>query len=514
MRLHITPFSESLAQSILSAHSGLSADCISYHTLDTFPEKSYGYITLGLMEAEKLKKRLNGSILKGKKLRIEHARPQKRGLEPELDNEDGGASSRRETRVAKRAKNSEPAVQGHELTSERKVKRGWTEPAKEKRPSSLKHTASAPVASKYTDKPECLFRAQLPPNKEDTGSGSTAQEQDRKSKKRKKGTIIHEFENSVMQPSFIRKETGVGDVGFATEYIDGRGWVDKNGNIIEQASKRQLRSRSRTGEPQKALTLPQSITSTAAQPSAINNLESRPEKYGKRNKPGTGPIEKSANEASIVKVHASKEVLPKHVPSPATSSSGPDSESEEESEQDLKPESRAFTNDNLDEPKETPEASLATNAAVHQLEALFKRPEQGVSHPNGRRPLEIKTTFNFFEPDAEQRIPQTPFTTQDLQLRGLRSAAPTPDTALPTRRFFAESTSPSSNADSEDGADVEKQSDGLPQSQGSQKEEQSEFAAWFWKNRGENNRAWKRRRREAMKEKRQSENRQRDRKTR
>lgn len=37
--------------------------------------------------------------------------------------------------------------------------------------------------------------------------------------------------------------------------------------------------------------------------------------------------------------------------------------------------------------------------------------------------------------------------------------------------------------------------------------QESDFAKFFWENRGDNNRAWKRRAREAKKEKRQRENR-------
>jgi len=40
---------------------------------------------------------------------------------------------------------------------------------------------------------------------------------------------------------------------------------------------------------------------------------------------------------------------------------------------------------------------------------------------------------------------------------------------------------------------------------------ESDFANFFWENRGDNNRTWKRRAREAKKEKRQRENRQRSR---
>jgi hypothetical protein len=513
LRLHITPFSESLAQFILLSHSSLSPDSISYHTLETFPENSYGYIELAPMEAERLKKKLNGSILKGKKLRIEQARPQKRSLDPELDSKDSPSSSKRGTRGSKRAGNSEPELQGHELISERKVKRGWTEPGKEKRPKSSDYRPSPSVASKYTDKPECLFRVKVPPNKENSGSGKSAKEQDRNSKKRK-GTIVHEFQNSAIQPSFIRKETGVGDVGVAAEYADGMGWVDKNGNVIEEASKRHLRSTNRTGEPQRPPTLPKSTASPVAQASTMDEPESSSESGEDRDQPEDSPIRTSANEDSSAKMQASTEIRPGRASSSGTSSSDTQSESEEESEEELQlqPEPKASAADKSDKVKNAPEATSIASTAVHPLEALFKRPNQAASQSNSRRPLEIKTTFSFFEPDDEQTIPQTPFTTRDLQLRGLRSAAPTPDTALPTRRFFAESSSPCSNTDIEDGPDSERPSDDMKQSQEPKKDGESEFATWFWKNRGENNRAWKRRRREAMKEKRQSENRQRDRK--
>jgi len=45
-----------------------SVSNVSYHTLQTFPENSYGYLDIPTMEAEKIKKKLNGAILKGKKI--------------------------------------------------------------------------------------------------------------------------------------------------------------------------------------------------------------------------------------------------------------------------------------------------------------------------------------------------------------------------------------------------------------------------------------------------------------
>jgi len=111
--------------------------------------------------------------------------------------------------------------------------------------------------------------------------------------------------------------------------------------------------------------------------------------------------------------------------------------------------------------------------------------------------------------------PMTPFTKRDLQSRGLRSAAPTPDTAMPTRATFWNDTS---DKEMEDGDDALENPDSqipytpsrvtsVPGSQQAKKAEESDFAKWFWENRGENNRAWKRRRRDAAKEKRQRENR-------
>jgi len=40
---------------------------------------------------------------------------------------------------------------------------------------------------------------------------------------------------------------------------------------------------------------------------------------------------------------------------------------------------------------------------------------------------------------------------------------------------------------------------------------ESDFAKWFWEHRGETNRAWKRRKREAVKEKRKGDNKRRGR---
>lgn len=511
LRLHITPFSEDLAQSILSTYSSL-ADNITYHTLETFPEHSYGYIELPVMEAEKLKKKLNGSILKGKKLRIESARPQKRKLDGENTKEHGEAPT--EVLPSKESKKRRSELQGHELTPERKVRRGWTEPGKTKRDKSLKRGASSSATSKYTEKPECMFRVQLPPNKETDQDSLTKNDKSRYVKGRKKGTVVHEFEKTVIQPSFIRNETGNGHVGPATEYVEGKGWIDHDGNVIEEDSKRQLRKRKRFEDPQAEPGLLHSANPSAIQASSSRVPSSDHGDTKDRNSDEDRLIKPLIVEHSVDMLKVTTEIVEEETSSSGTSlsdasRSSSESLSEPEAEEELDQESETVEAKAHEKPQAGLEAASASNGALHPLEALFKRPNQAASQSNGKRPLAIKTTFSFFESSEEQTMPQTPFTTRDLQLRGLRSAAPTPDTALPTKRFFAESISPISNDGKDDEADLDRPSDTvLPSDASKQEEGESEFAKWFWEHRGENNRAWKRRRREALKEKRQRENRQ------
>jgi hypothetical protein len=110
----------------------------------------------------------------------------------------------------------------------------------------------------------------------------------------------------------------------------------------------------------------------------------------------------------------------------------------------------------------------------------------------------------------------TPFTRQDLELRGVRSAAPTPDTAHPSRRFTPwERENDKGGHDDEEPADEDSEEDEdelastnsvtAPGDEGDEKPA-SDFQKWFWENRGDLNRSWKKRRKTAGKEKRYREN--------
>lgn len=465
VRLHITPLSPELLSAVLPSNIAHLAENISYHTLETFPENNYGYLELPSMEAEKLKKKLNGSILKGKKVRIEEARPRKRAREEK----DQGAESEPNNAPAepgrrpKRTKHDLATISGHELSPDRKVKRGWTEP---KRTAGRKSTrgASDRASSKYTDKEEVLFRTTVPPNKT-----KAAKEHSKKDKRNPRDVLVHEFETSTIQPTFLR-EDDASDFKKAVEYVDGKGWVDGDGEVVEAESNRRRKKRREPAE-------------TKAE--AGDDLpQSEPE-----------PIDDQ--------VQSDEET------SSAGSSSGSESSATASSPH---PDASKTTSVEETETQNTPTPS------VHPLEAIFKRPIKAASVDIAKPSLEVQTSFSFFEPEEETPavIPDTPFNSQELRSRELRSAAPTPDTAAPSRfsSWGSRGMNDVESEDEEDAAAVYRAGAGTPSkaaSSGENRRAESDFAKFFWENRGENNRTWKRRAREAKKEKRQRENRQRSR---
>jgi len=153
------------------------------------------------------------------------------------------------------------------------------------------------------------------------------------------------------------------------------------------------------------------------------------------------------------------------------------------------------------------------------LEALYKKlktDSEAATKPDA-------PTFSFFGADADadeemdevpSQMPLTPFTQRDFEYRGIRSAAPTPDTAHANKRFVW----PTENSEDED--EDEGPSSPIRQSGESSKEKgeekqkgasaESDFQKWFYEHRGDTSRAWKKRRRVVAKEKRHRENKKRD----
>ncbi|KAF1947659.1 hypothetical protein EJ02DRAFT_1454 [Clathrospora elynae] len=540
VRLHITPFRPELLKVYFGPSVLPYTQNISYHTVATFPEKAFGYVELPETEAQKIKKKLNGTTLRGSKVRIEMAKSEKRKAREEADAvAEAAEAGRPSKRVKKEKKRKEPGVlDGVELPDERKVKRGWTEPApknkkekKEKKEKSDKEAKRERKHSKYTKEPEMLFKAKLTP----VAAAEVAHKEKKKEKKEKKDknksklreVTVHEFEKNSKTPSFMKQPQVAAVKKPAVDYVDGKGWVDEDGVVVEPETgkakaRRALELVDAPSEAAKAWidgrTLPASST-----PKVTKNSEK------KKKATPPPPSESEADDSSVVSSSSEDEA-------------SSDSDSDEESEAESSPIQAANS-------RKMPEAIQATPSAekeVHPLEALFKRAKPDPSAPStpAKKLMPINTSFSFFdnnedtmevdgEPTAD--VPSTPFTERDIEWRGLRSAAPTPDTAAIGRRFSFDWRKGSQEANENDNDDDEMDVDADAEQRLSQntranasklpgvaeeeeeedavaggeedKPEESEFRKWFWENRGDLNRAWKKRRRDALKAKRHVENR-------
>ncbi|KAG6995801.1 hypothetical protein G7Y79_00041g077530 [Physcia stellaris] len=191
-RLHISPLNPELLSIIVPNPVLPLVSNISYHSIQSSPERNYGYVTLPTAEADKIQKKLNGFILRGKKMRVGEARPEKgkRKLENDDAEEVEGSVTKKVRKEKKKSKGEEGVLPGVELPKDRKVKRGWTEPeapakSKEKKGKKDKKDKKSKLKpSSYTNEPELLFKTKVPPNAaplEDETSTSK-----KKSKKRKK----------------------------------------------------------------------------------------------------------------------------------------------------------------------------------------------------------------------------------------------------------------------------------------------------------------------------------------
>jgi hypothetical protein len=514
-RLHISPFTPENLPSVLPASIRNLATDISFHEIATFPENSYGYVTLPNMEAEKIKKKLNGSMLKGKKFKVEAARPQKRHREEEDVAPEAPSATKKKSKKSKKSKKQEPedgVLDGFELPSDRKVKRGWTESSEakqerrkaEKKSKKDKEEKLQPK-SKYTDKSECLFRATIPPNR---ASDAAADDKKAKKKKSSKDNVIHEFTKNVTQPSFLR--TAEESAPPTATFEEGKGWVDADGNLREVANDKITKDNKRPGlvaGAKEKYRAPKSTTDKKKR----SRKEKTPEESSE-SEDYTSSSGSSAEESSDSESEADETPQGADESSASSDDEGvkpqafqkETAKSPEASEAEAEAEAESSQSDSNEVTAEAAKAEDMSTKEVHPLEALFKRAAPTASQ-NQSAP-EPEAGFSFFgndiesedEQPSEPQTPFTPFTKNDLQNRGQRSAAPTPDTAGATRHAkFNES---------EDSDDTSIDSPVSKARTGGDKDE-TEFAQWFWENRGDNNRAWKKRRRDAAKEQRQRDNR-------
>lgn len=538
-RLHVTPLNPTLLNAILNPSVRSLATDVSFHSVQTFPENSYGFLTLPTAEADKLMKKLNGSILKGKNLNIQEATT-KRGFSEQGYRSD--MPPQMENRP-KKPKESGDAIRGFELPVSRRVKRGWTEePVKDKKARKAdKSDAKADSKkrrahqAKYTDSQECLFRTVAPSNKRDIGERSEKRCDKKNAKRAEEAVLIHEFKNTVPQPTFIRAGDDASEMNATSEFVEGKGWIDRGGNVKEPSTIKPSKRRSDfSGKP--AIAHNKSVTKDGAhteeeQVSVAGNSEetsssgSSIESSSEEDMDEEESTLNSGNDGGSLAGGPSA-----HKTVAGNSSSSPTGESSEEDEMEKEKNTNQLPAETSATAKDTAHPSTPktnsgrgnTQTDMHHLTTLF-RPPSASSSATSKPMLEVNTQFNFFgginddddiDGDAgedgekdenndnvrQEEDPQTPFTKLDLHDRNLRSGAPTPDTAAADRTRFWEEDTDDDN-DNDNGASPR------PAAVKQGNKEESDFAKWFWENRGDNNRAWKRRRREAAKEKRQKENR-------
>lgn len=508
-RLHVSPFNPDLLPIVVGPSLAEIAENISFQTIDTFPENNYGFIDLPELDARALISRLNGAILKGRKMKVEMARPKKRSHDGVHEAATGQSKSHKKAKKEKKSNKDEGLLDGYELPAGRKVKRGWTEPRLEE-PTRSKHKdkkkSKHQAPSQYTDKEEMLFRTKLPPNKKHP---DTTTESNRKTRRKHGGeTVVHEFKNTDIQPDFIRDAVSSARTA---EYVDQVGWVDEKGKVVEVTL-----SLISQKKPHKADDLRVGMPiPTEAKILGEQSSFHKPTAF------------KDTLDAAVSddRVHADLQEDGTSHTDTSSPLSGADSDSES-NEEHTKPEAQ-------NKPQTKSPTNPETPHKVHPLEALFKKPKLRDSQHSAKPSLEIETTFSFFDQSAPATaaadddndddddddelppMPATPFTSLDMHSRGVRSAAPTPDTAHPSRfaSFANELAAGPAGDRSDKGATIEPV-DGdasddapIPGPEQSGERPESDFEKRFWAERGQNSRAWKTRRRAAIKEQRQQENR-------
>lgn len=525
-RLHITPLDAELLKVVIPAAVLPKARNVSFHTIETFPENRYGYVELPKEDAEKVRRKFHGSTLRGSKMRVEKARPEK-VREPSVDEDVGKKRKKRSSDDkeggSKKRKRDYNTVEGVLLPESRSVKRGWTttpeEVRMEKKRSKSKDKdkdkkdkkAKRIVKSKYTDKEECLMKTVLPAN-----APAAAEVADKNKKRKKKGkskreVVVHEFENTTKFPSFLKASSDAPAVA-----PRGESWPGV--------------SNATTGEVAAPVPVEKPVEKPAEKPvkkTVAKQVEKPVEKPAEDVESSSSSAEESDGDSDSSSSSEEEQAAETKAKSDSESS---DYDSEPESDTDSTDEKEDVTMSSPEDarPKSSssdrnlsiqipPSTPAPESKEIHPFEALYKKPKDGEEVEGTPAP----EGFFFFDgadeedeegdeeegDDAAQppsQAPMTPFTRQDFEQRNIRSAAPTPDTAHPSRTWMFrndpdeedEPMSPRRPAAGAAGGEGEGEADPA-----------SDFHSWFYENRREINRSWIDRRKTAKKERRQRDNR-------
>ncbi|KAH7350143.1 hypothetical protein B0T11DRAFT_290636 [Plectosphaerella cucumerina] len=572
-RLHIVPFDADLAKVVIPASALPSARNISFHTVETYPEKRYGFVDLPTADADKIRKKLNGNVLKGLKMRIDKAKPEA-WKEPSPEREVVPDKKRKKNQdeggKEKKRKKDHNVIPGIELEEGRKVKRGWTvtdeDKIKEKRKSKKdrdlekqdkgkdkdKKKKKREERSKYTEKEECLLKTKLPGVPEPAPApAADSEETDRKRRKKSKSreTVIHEFANTTKYPTFLKANKPSADAPVATEFVDGKGWVDAEGNVIEDVKLTRPEATRRKKSPKKAPPPPPPEEDDATSSSSSEDEEPQPKVTKKTTPPvkpapvdddttsssGSSSEDESDSDNEVKEppkttlATPAKSILKTRAPPPADDTSSSESSSED-SDDEKNQATKAADASPTDAPKSDsrPKSSSSnvsltikipppptTPGKVHPLEALYKKNKEAAVEGAEEQP------FSFFagggddieeDGDAEAgaaQMPLTPFTERDFEWRQLRSAAPTPDTAHPSRikNFWAiGAEGEDEEMADDDEVDTAEAEAAAAAAAAGEDGPSGDFQKWFWENRRDLTKSWMSRKKTAAKEKRHRDN--------
>lgn len=472
VRLHITPLTTDLCSSLFPATLLNKISNVSLHAIQTFPEREFGFVNMPRTDADILKKKLNGMTLKGTKLRIEEARPRskrKSDGDGETEPYSGKEKAIKRVKIDKTSGSTsgdlQGVLEGHRLEDGRHVKRAWKDDTGLKSRDTRSSRGTKDITATGFDK-SLLFRTKVPPNIAPVDSKLVKKDKKSKDKtgSRDNGmVVVEEFKHH--KKSFAIGTDVATSTKSAVEYVDGEGWVDEDGMLVEAIPKSM---RARPVQP------PQSTPAPIVSPQRHRQQHA-----------DLAPQEQSSNDTS----------------------------SDDAESQSVSDTSNAHS-----------KRDSATPQQVHPLEALYKKPPQAEEHDGKLRLAPIDTTFSFFGTSADEpetvsaegvreTYPQTPHTKQDFEWRAQRSAAPTPDTAAIDGRFGFPFGPDDEDEDDEETGEEDDESP-VPSIHADPAEraatpakEESAFRKYFYEHRGENNREWKRKRREARKQQRQRENR-------
>ncbi|KAI5847992.1 hypothetical protein BZA05DRAFT_404085 [Tricharina praecox] len=462
VRLHITPLTTATAASILPAGTDLST--ISFHALPTFPEASYGFVDLPVDAANKLKKKLHGAIFRGVKVRVQEARAEewkKRTVE-EVPEDNGKVGQKKRKRARE-----EGVLEGFEI-GDRSV-----DGEKKKR----------------KERGECLFKVVIPPNKTDNDvkkekkkelskeekkEEKKAEKREGKDKKKKK--VVKEFDHLEKFPQFLKisqLDMTRGKESLAAEFVEDVGWVDAKGEIVElppkKKEKKQKKEKKEEKKEKKKEEAPEPAVEETATPGIVDftediavDIESIAEamdiddNVSVSSEEVFADVSDNVEESSETAKEDEKEEQDTMAAADADSSSESEDDGQEEDEDMAEDDSKSFVSKTEPESKAeepAPAKVLSTPAkgkqvmshtslpplAIHPLEALYKPAaldsDADPTEASGANVSAFKFGFGGDAEDSDDDV--APVSTPYRDPGRYRSSAPTPDTAIGTKRFFS-----------------------------------------------------------------------------